>query len=307
MEEIKGSVFWVDVEKIIPNPYQPRHIFDEKKIKTMSESIKQYGVLQPLLVVKKNVQKDGGGMETVYELLAGERRLRASKLSNIKKVPVILREKEDKDQIKLEIGIIENLQREDLTPIDRARAFKNLIDEFHLTHQNISDKIGKSREYVSNSIRLLSLEEEMIDALQRGVISEGHARPLLMLSDKKEEQRFLFDEIMNRRLTVRDAERISRRIAVDKVRSKKKALFSEYKIMEDDLSDKLGAQVYIESNTKNEGKILINFSSKDNLEDIYSVLREIREIDKHNNQTGSKEKTFEEKNMDDDLYSSFSI
>ncbi len=307
MEEIKGSVFWVDVEKIIPNPYQPRHIFDEIKIKTMSESIKQYGVLQPLLVVKKTSQKDDGGMETIYELLAGERRLRASKLANIKKVPVILREKEDKDQIKLEIGIIENLQREDLTPIDRARAFKSLIDEFHLTHQNISDKIGKSREYVSNSIRLLSLEESMIDALQRGVISEGHARPLLMLSDKKEEQQFLFDEIMNRRLTVRDAERISRRIAVDKVRSKNKILFSEYRIMEDDLSDKLGAQVYIESNTKNEGKILINFSSKDDLDVIYSVLSDIKETDKSNQLAESKENTFEKKNTDEDLYSNFSI
>ena len=307
MEEIKGSVFWVDVEKIIPNPYQPRHVFDEIKIKTMSESIKQYGVLQPLLVVKKTSQKDDGGMETIYELLAGERRLRASKLANIKKVPVILREKEDKDQIKLEIGIIENLQREDLTPIDRARAFKSLIDEFHLTHQNISDKIGKSREYVSNSIRLLSLEESMIDALQRGVISEGHARPLLMLSDKKEEQQFLFDEIMNRRLTVRDAERISRRIAVDKVRSKNKILFSEYRIMEDDLSDKLGAQVYIESNTKNEGKILINFSSKDDLDVIYSVLSDIKETDKSNQLVESKENTFEKKNTDEDLYSNFSI
>ena len=305
MEEIKGSVFWVEVDKIIPNPFQPRHFFDEAKIKTMSESIKQYGVLQPLLVVKKTLSEDGGDMNTVYELLAGERRLRASKLAGIKKIPVILREKEDKDQIKLEIGIIENLQREDLTPVDRAKAFKSLIDEFKLTHQNVAEKVGKSREYVSNSIRLLSLEDEMIDALQRGIISEGHARPLLMLTDRKDEQRFLFDEIMNRRLTVRDAERVARRIAVDKVRENKRKLFSEYKVMEDSLSDKLGATVYIESNSKNEGKILINFSSHDNLNDIYSSLNEINNKNKEHINTDTE--NVENKNEDEDLYSNFSI
>ena len=164
-------------------------------------------------------------------------------------------------------------------------------------------QIMTSREYVSNSIRLLSLEDEMIDALQRGIISEGHARPLLMLSDRKDEQRFLFDEIMNRRLTVRDAERVARRIAVDKVRENKKRLFSEYKVMEDNLSDKLGATVYIESNSKNEGKILINFSSHDNLNDIYSSLNETNNKNKEYIDTDTEEN----QNEDEDLYSNFSI
>src|SRR6267142_4246309 len=153
---MNDAIFWIEVEKIVPNPYQPRHEFDEAKLKDLSESIRMYGVLQPLLVTRKEVYKDGG-MNVEYELISGERRLRASKLAGLARVPALSRTSDQEGRVKLELAIIENLQREDLNAVDRARSFDRLSKEFGLKLQQIADKVGKSREYVSNSMRILLL------------------------------------------------------------------------------------------------------------------------------------------------------
>ena len=143
------SIFWVEVEKINPNPFQPRKEFDEGKLKDLADSIRQYGVLQPLVVTRKEVQKEDGGIAVEYELISGERRLRASKIAKVSQVPVVIRSSEESDLMKLELAIIENLQREDLNAVDRAKAFQQLADSFGLKHTQIAIKVGKSREYVS--------------------------------------------------------------------------------------------------------------------------------------------------------------
>jgi len=200
---VNDAVFWIEVGKINPNPYQPRREFDEAKLKDLSESIRMYGVLQPLIVTRKEVYHDGGGMSVEYELISGERRLRASRLAGLAQVPALIKTGEEDGRLKLELAIIENLQREDLNPVDRARSFERLAKEFGLKQTQIATKVGKSREYVSNSLRILSLPEEMIKALEEGKISEGHTRPLLMLVDRPAEQLVLFKEIITKKLTVR--------------------------------------------------------------------------------------------------------
>lgn len=265
------SIFWVEVEKVSPNPYQPRQEFDEARLRDLADSIRMYGVLQPLVVTRKEIQKNDGGLATEYELISGERRLRASKLAGIAQVPVIIRNSTDDARVKLELAIIENLQREDLNPVDRARSFQKLVDEFDLTHQQIATKIGKSREYVSNSLRLLMLAEDILNALSAGKISEGHARPLMMLVDRPEEQVTLFKEIIYKKLTVRETEAIARRIAYDKVRKKDKAIDPEIIAMEERLTEKFGTRVEIERR-ENGGKIHIDFFSPDDLRAIMAIV-----------------------------------
>ncbi|KKS23966.1 MAG: ParB-like protein partition protein, partial [Candidatus Nomurabacteria bacterium GW2011_GWC2_41_8] len=157
-----NSIFWIDTDKIKPNPLQPRRDFDEARLQDLADSIKQYGVLQPLTVSRVEVEKEGGGLVTEYELIAGERRLRAAKLALVLQVPVIIRTG-DTAIMKLELAIIENLQREDLNAVDRARAFFRLVSEFKFTHNEIAKKMGRSREYVSNSLRILTLPEEILE------------------------------------------------------------------------------------------------------------------------------------------------
>lgn len=272
MHEISDSIFWVEVDRIKPNPYQPRRTFDEAALASLSESIRQYGVLQPLTVTRKEIERPGEGIYVEYELIAGERRLRASKLAGIAQVPVVIRTSEDSDRMKLELAIIENLQREDLNPVDRAKAFQRLVDEFSLKHVEVAKRVGKSREYVSNTLRILTLPQAIIDALQNGQISEGHTRPLLMLAGKAEEQKTLFDEIVLRHLTVRDAEALARRVAIERVRNKG-ALPPDLMAMERELTEKLGTRVRIEK--KNEGgKLTIDFFSAEDLEHLKALLAE---------------------------------
>src|SRR6185369_1338416 len=171
-----NSIFWIDTDKIKPNPYQPRRDFDPARLQDLSDSIKQYGVLQPLTVSRVEKEKDGGGLVTEYELIAGERRLRAAILAHVSQVPVIIRVG-DTAIMKLELAIIENLQREDLNAVDRARAFFRLVNEFKFTHNEVAKKIGKSREHVSNTLRILTLSDEILNALSEGKITEGHTRP----------------------------------------------------------------------------------------------------------------------------------
>lgn len=267
------SIFWIDIDKIVPNPFQPRKEFSEPELQSLSDSIRQYGVLQALVVTRKEVPKEDGGLSTQYELIAGERRLRASKMAGLTQVPVLIKVgDEGNDLMKLELAIIENIQREDLNPVDRARAFQRLIDEFGFKHVEIGRKVGKSREYVSNSVRLLALPQEILDAISQGKISEGHARPLMMLGDRPEEQSTLFKEIMYKKLTVREAEAIGRRIAYDKIKKKGVTLDPETQEMEEKLTETLGTRVSIEKR-ENGGKILIDFFSPEDLHNILELLK----------------------------------
>lgn len=265
-----NSIFLIEVDKIKPNPFQPRREFEEGPLKDLSESIRQYGVLQPLTVSRIEKETPDGGMVVEYELIAGERRLRASKLAGLSQVPAIIRVGDD-SMMKLELAIIENLQREDLNPVERARAFMRLVNEFKFTHAQIGQKMGKSREYVSNTVRILSLPEEILDALSSGKINEGHTRPLMMLAKRPEEQMTLFKEIMFRKITVREAERIARRIAVEKVRKQSLIPDAGLLVIEKQLQETLGTRVHIEPKEEG-GKITIDYFSAEDLDTIMNVL-----------------------------------
>jgi ParB family chromosome partitioning protein len=264
------SIFFIDVQKIVPNPYQPRREFDQAKLKELSESIRQYGVLQPLVVTRVEQTREDGGLETQYELIAGERRLRASKLAGLSQVPAVIRKEQD-PMMKLELAIIENLQREDLNPIDRARAFLRLVEEFGFSHKEIGKKVGRSREYVSNSLRLLQMPQKILDALGEKRLSEGHTRPLLMLNDRPEEQDVLFKEILYKKITVREAERLARNVAKDKVRKHELLPDPEVERMEKELQESLGTRVHISKKQKG-GSITIDYFSQDDLRTILDIL-----------------------------------
>lgn len=272
-----NSIFWVEVDKIKPNPFQPRRDFDGKALEDLADSIRQYGVLQPLVVTRSEFEKEDGGLRVEYELIAGERRLRASKIAGLFQVPVVIRSQEEDSKVKLELAIIENLQREDLNPIDRALAFEKLHKDFGLTHVDIGKKMGKSREFVSNSVRLLQLPADMQQAVTDKKITEGHTRPLLMLSDRPEEQMTLFHDILARKMSVREAERISRRIAQDKVRKQKFILNPHIQHAERALSENLGARVHIEQKEKG-GKIFIDYFTEEELQHILEVLGKREDI-----------------------------
>ncbi len=266
-----NSIFWVDTDKIKPNPYQPRRDFDEARLAELSDSIRQYGILQPLTVSRVEIQKTDGGLMTEYELIAGERRLRASRLAGVTQVPVIIRVG-DTSLMKLELAILENLQREDLNAVDKARAFFRLANEFKFTHAEIAKKVGKSRESISNTLRLLTLPEDALNALSAGKISEGHTRPLLMLADHPEEQMVLLKEIIYKKLTVREAEKVSRKIAYDRIRKKEYMPDPEIIELEEELQDKLGTRVHIERKDLG-GQIKIDYFST---EDLRAILDQIQ-------------------------------
>jgi ParB family chromosome partitioning protein len=265
MSQFQGdAIFWIEVGKIRPNQYQPRTEFDEAKLKDLADSIRQYGVLQPLLVTRFEETREDGGISTFYELIAGERRLRASKLAGLLQVPVIIRSQEEETRVRLELAIIENLQREDLNAIDRARAFDRLQKEFSLNNTEIAAKVGKSREYVSNSIRLLALPAEMQQAVIAGAMYEGHARALLMLSDRPEEQKTVFRDIVVRKLSVRDVEKITREIAVERAR-KPDLQRPEIEALQKAFAESLGTRVEIKEQEQG-GKLIIDFFSTEDLE-----------------------------------------
>jgi len=270
MPDILTSIFWIEVDKIKPNPFQPRREFNNDRLRDLADSIRQYGVLQPLVVTKHEIEREDGSLYSEYELIAGERRWRSAQLAGIRQVPCVIRSGGDDDRLKLEMAIIENLQREDLNPVDRARAFDQLINQFNLRHHDVAAKIGKSREYVSNSLRLLSLSEEFLPALVAGKINEGHTRPLLMLSGKPAEQKALFDEIVTRHLNVREAEAIARRAAVERTR-KHGPVDPALVELEKQLSEKLGTRVQIERREVG-GKVMINYLSNEDLRNILNIL-----------------------------------
>ncbi len=275
-----NSIFWVETDRIKPNPYQPRREFDELRLAELADSIRQYGILQPLTVSRVEVQKEDGGLTTEYELIAGERRLRASRMAGVTQVPVIIRVG-DSALMKLELAILENLQREDLNAVDKARAFFRLANEFKFTHAEIAKKVGKSRESISNTLRLLTLPEDAINALSEGKISEGHTRPLLMLADHPEEQMVLLKEIIYKKLTVREAEKVSRKIAYDRIRKKEYMPDPEIVELEEELQDKLGTRVHIERKDTG-GQIRIDYFSTD---DLRAILEQIQKGDIEKNVT----------------------
>lgn len=266
-----NSIFWIETDKIKPNPYQPRRDFDEGRLSDLADSIKQYGVLQPLTVSRIEVEKEGGGLSTEYELIAGERRLRAARLAGVAQVPAIIRTG-DTSIMKLELAIIENLQREDLNAVDKARAFERLATEFKFSHAQIAKKVGKSREAVSNTLRILLLPQEMLDAISQGKMTEGHTRPLLMLKDLPQEQEVLFKEILYKKVTVREAEGLARKIATDRVRKKELLPDPEIQVLEGEFQEKLGTRVHIDKKEAG-GQIKIDFFS---LEDLRTILDSIQ-------------------------------
>lgn len=288
------SIFWVEVDRIHPNPYQPRREFDEARLKGLAESIRQYGVLQPLVVTRTEVETPTGGLQSAYELIAGERRLRASKLAGLREVPVVIRGGEQTDSMKLELAIIENLQREDLNAIDRAKALALLSTEFGLSHAEIGAKVGRSREFVSNSIRLLALPDAIQQAVVDKEITEGHARALLMLTDRPEERDTLFREIVLKKTSVRMVEQMARRIAQDKIRKHDKT--PEMMALERSLTETLGTRVLIE-NRPNGGRVLIEFFSPEDLAHIAAVLAEHNELELARADTSAVENVAPESGM----------
>lgn len=266
-----NAIFWIEVEKIVPNPYQPRREFDPHKLQELADSIRMYGVLQPLVVTRREIIRENGAFTTEYELIAGERRLRASKLAGLAQVPVIIRTGEESQLMKLELAIIENLQREDLNAVDRSLAFKQLSEQFGLSHVQVAQKVGRSREYVSNSIRLLALPETILNGLRAGDISDGHARTLLMLNDRPEEQDIVFREILMKKLSVREVERIARKIATEKVR-KKKWVDSDPELIEIEraFTESLGTRVQIQK-TDFGGKLTIDYFAPEELRKLLDV------------------------------------
>jgi len=268
-------IFHIEVEKIKPNPSQPRRDFNDDAIREMANSIREFGILQPL-VVSKIERETPMGVDVEYQLIAGERRLRAAKLLGLRVVPVIIRYV-DLEREKLELAVIENLQRENLNAVEMARAFQRLQEEFRMTQREIAAKLGKSRETVANTMRLLDLPEYIQDALQKGNLSESHAR-LLLAVENPAAQKQLFDDIAEHGLTTRDVkERVKRfgggvghrgRPSLAEMEAN---LPPEMKVLQEELSSSLGAPVQIHKGAGS-GKITISFYSQEELENILRKL-----------------------------------
>ena len=271
MATIENAIYWIEIDKIVPNPYQPRREFDVLALQELADSIKQYGVLQPLVISRLENHNADGSIEVIYELIAGERRLRASQLAGLNQVPCIIRIG-DNNREKLELAIIENVVREDLNAVERALAYQRLADEFKLSWTDIGKKVSKSREYVSNTVRILMLPQDILEALSKGKISEGHTRPLLMLTDRPDEQMTLFKEMLIRKMTVREAEKIARKIAFEKIRKKSTFVTPDVIEMESNLAEALGTRVSIDPKEKG-GKIQIDYFSYDELMGIVRILK----------------------------------
>jgi len=259
------SVFHIEVEKIKPNPFQPRRHFNEDALRDLASSIREFGVIQPL-VVTKVITDTPSGADVEYELIAGERRLLASKKAGLERVPVIIR-KSTPNKEKLELAIIENLQRENLNPIESARAFSKLQDEYGMTQREIGARLGKSREVVANSVRLLSLPTYIQEAVETGKVGESQARLLISITNLDTQQK-IFEDLIKNSLSVRE---LRNRVISTNARTNAINKFSqadpEIKYLEETLSDLLGTKVKVDKNG-NTGKITISFSSPEELKGI---------------------------------------
>ena len=262
----KSGVQVMKINEVEPNRDQPRKNFDEDALLELSDSIKQFGVLQPLLVRKR---KD------YYEIIAGERRWRAAKLAGVKEVPVI--EKEYTDQEILEIGLIENIQRENLNPIEEAIAYKRLLEEFNLKQDEVAERVSKSRTAVTNSMRLLKLSDKVQQMIIDDMISTGHARALLAIDDP-ELQYTLANKIFDEKLSVRETEKLVKEIKNPKKLKEKKPVANSfiYQDLEEKMKSVFGTKVSIASKGKGKGKIEIEYYSDDELEHLFDMMMSIK-------------------------------
>ena len=262
----KSGVQVMKINEVEPNRDQPRKNFDEDALLELSDSIKQFGVLQPLLVRKR---KD------YYEIIAGERRWRAAKLAGVKEVPVI--EKEYTDQEILEIGLIENIQRENLNPIEEAIAYKRLLEEFNLKQDEVAERVSKSRTAVTNSMRLLKLSDKVQQMIIDDMISTGHARALLAIDDP-ELQYTLANKIFDEKLSVRETEKLVKEIKNPKKPKEKKPMANSfiYQNLEEKMKSVFGTKVSIASKGKGKGKIEIEYYSDDELEHLFDMMMSIK-------------------------------
>ena len=255
------------ISEIEPNREQPRKSFDEDGLIELSESIKQFGVLQPILVQKK---------DDYYEIIAGERRWRAAKLAGIKEVPVII--KDFTEQEVVEISLIENIQRESLNPIEEAHAYKRLMEEFHLRQDEIAERVSKSRTAVTNSMRLLKLDDRVQQMVVDEMLTTGHVRTLLAL-ENKELQYNTAMKIFDEKLSVRETERLVKEILNPKVKKEKKVNLEEeaiYEGLEEKIKSIIGTKVSIHRGAKHKGKIEIEYYSQEELERIMDLFESIQ-------------------------------
>lgn len=267
VKEVKvPSETTIRLSEIEPNREQPRKTFDEDSLLELSESIKQYGVLQPLLVQKKN---------DYYEIIAGERRWRAAKLAGIKEVPVII--KDYSNQEVMEIALIENIQREDLNPIEEAKAYQRLIKEYRLKQDEVAEKVSKSRAAIANSMRLLKLDERVQQMVTDNCISNGHARTLLAIEDG-DRQYLLAQKIFDEKLSVRETEKLIKNIdKKPQIKEKNTAQELVYRNIENNMKTVLGTKVSIHNNSNNKGKIEIEYYSQEELERIIELIQSVKQ------------------------------
>lgn len=264
----RDHVIMVKIAQVEPSRKQPRKQFDEDALLELAESIKQFGVLQPLLVQKK---------DDYYEIIAGERRWRASKLAGIKDIPVMV--KDFSDQEAVEISLIENIQRENLNPIEEAAAYKRLMEEFHLKQDTIAERVSKSRTAVTNSMRLLKLDEGVQQMLIDEMLTTGHARALLAIEDK-ELQHAAAVKVFDEKLSVRETEKLVKEILnpheKEKEKEKDRAQDLVYEQLEEKIKGIIGSKVAIRRKSKDKGRIEIDYYSQEELERIVELLESIR-------------------------------
>ena len=255
------------INEVEPNREQPRKNFEEDALLELADSIKQFGVLQPLIVQKK---KD------YYEIIAGERRWRAAKLAGVKEIPVIIKEYTDQEIV--EISLIENIQRENLNPIEEAMAFKKLLTEFHLKQDEVAERVSKSRTAVTNSMRLLKLSDKVQQMIVDDMISTGHARALLAIDDP-EQQYILANKIFDEKLSVRETEKLVKDIKNPKKEKPKKEIQNSfvYENLEERMKSVIGTKVHVNHKPNGKGKIEIEYYSDSELERIFELLMSIRE------------------------------
>ena len=266
VEKVVHEEQMMKLSKIEPNREQPRKNFEEDALLELADSIKQFGVLQPLLVQKK---------DDYYEIIAGERRWRAAKLAGLKEVPVIVKDYSEQEVV--EIALIENIQRENLNPIEEAFAYKRLLTEFNLKQDEVAERVSKSRTAVTNSMRLLKLADEIQQMVIDEKISTGHARALLAIEDF-ETQLELATRIFDEKLSVRDVENIIRQLKNPKVKREKPVIENDfiYKDLEEKMKSVMGTKVSINQKAKGKGKIEIEYYSNEELEHIFDLLMSIR-------------------------------
>ena len=265
-EKVEKGITMVKINQVEPNRNQPRKVFDEDALIELSDSIKQFGIIQPLVVQKK---------DDYYEIIAGERRWRAAKQAELKEVPVIIKDYSEQEVV--EIALIENIQREDLNPIEEAMAYKRLLTEFNLKQDQLAERVSKSRTAVTNSMRLLKLSDEVQQMVIENLISSGHARALLAIEDKKLQVQ-LATRIMDEKLSVRETEKLVKDIKNPKKEQPKKEIKNSfiYEDLEERMKSVIGTKVHVNHKPNGKGKIEIEYYSDTELERIFELLMSVR-------------------------------